>query len=427
VRFSFAAKESSGPEAGYIGHVHASVIRIDTLPIVLVATAFALVCVAGVPWAWDRWRRRVPGRVGTTVLAVVAVVVACGLAVNAAGSFYPTLGSLLGTSPNPEEGTVADAGPDGRDLGRTLAVAADRAAAGHGSLLHLTVTGHRTGLTRDVDVYLPAGYTAPEWAEFRFPVLEWIPHFPGEPRQVATLYGLPDLLDQEIASHHLPPTVVIVPDPNGEPRLTHDSECVDAVGGDADDTYLSADLRTWALSRLRVRTDREGWAIAGWSSGGYCALNLTVRHPQWFSAAVSMSGYDAAPHDVETGDLFHGRDDVRHANDVSATLREHPSPVRLLVIADGSAGDERAALDRLRAAAAPPVELTTWVLPPSGHNLAAVRAELPAVLDWLDTQLGNPVRLSAQPPGQSTVEAAGPWPLPDTGIPGSLRGTDTGP
>ncbi|TNC26888.1 alpha/beta hydrolase [Amycolatopsis alkalitolerans] len=405
--------------------MHASTIRIDTLPAVVAGAVLALLCVAAVPWAWDRWRRKVPGRMATTVLAVVAVVAACGLAVNAAGSFYPTLGSLLGTSPNPEEGTVADAGPDGRDLGRTLATAAQRSANGQGSLLHLTVTGARTHLTRDVDVYLPAGYTSPGYAGFRFPAIEWIPHFPGEPRQVATLYGLPDLLDKAIASHRLPPTVVIIADPNGEPRLTHDSECVDAVGGPANDTFLSADLRSWAYRTLRVRTDREGWAIAGWSSGGYCALNLTVRHPQWFAAAVSMSGYDATPRDVETGDLFHGRRDIQHANDVSATLREHPSAVRLLVTADGSAGDERAALERLRAAAAPPVELTTWTLAPAGHNLAAVREELPAVLDWLDTQLGNPVPAGRLPAGQ--VTAAGVWPLPDVGTPGSLRGEDATP
>jgi hypothetical protein len=406
-----------------MARMHASAIRIDTLPVVLVTAVVALVCVVAVPWMWDRWRVR--GRVGTVLLAVVTVVAACGLSVNALGSFYPTLGSLLGTSPDPAEGSIADAGPDGRDLGRTLPEVRDRAATGHGSLLHLTVKGHRTGLTRDVDVYLPVGYAAADWAGFQFPVLEWIPHFPGDPRQVATLYGLPDLLDREIASHRMPPTVVIVPDPNGPPRLTHDSECVDAVGGTPDDTYLSADLRSWTLSRLRVRSDREGWAIAGWSSGGYCALNLTTRHPQWYSVAASMNGYDATPHDLETGDLFHGHEDVRRANDVAATLRQHPAPVRLLMWADGAAGDERAAQDRMRSAAAPPVELTTWILPPAGHNLNAVKAELPTVLDWLNTQLGNPVKLGVQPPGQSTIGNIPPWPLPTTGTPGSLHGTDT--
>jgi hypothetical protein len=95
------------------------------------------------------------------------------------------------------------------------------------------------------------------------------------------------------------------------------------------------------------------------------------------------------------------------------------------VCADSSAADERAAVDRLRGAAAPPVELTTWLLPPAGHNLNAVKAELPTVLNWLDTQLGNPVRIDTQLPAQTTIGVIPPWPLPDTGIPGSLHGTDT--
>ncbi|NIH84352.1 alpha/beta hydrolase-fold protein [Amycolatopsis granulosa] len=404
--------------------MHASAIRIDTPPFVVGAAVVALVCVALVPWAWDRWRRRrVTGRVVTTVVAVVAVVLACGSAVNSAGSFYPTLGSLLGTSPDPAEGTVAEGGPDGRDLGRAMTTASDRAGGGLGSLVHLTVTGKRTGMTRDVDVYLPAAYTQPEWAGFRFPVVEWIPHFPGEPRQVATLYGLPEQLDAAIAAHRLPPVVVIVPDPNGEPRLTHDSECVDAAGGPDDDTFLSADLRGWARDHLRVRVDRQGWSAAGWSSGGYCALDLAARHPQWYATAVSMNGYDVTPHDAQTGDLFRGREDLRRANDVSAILRDHPAPLRLLAVADASAGDECAALDRLRAAAAPPAELTTRVLPAAGHNLATVRAELPDVLNWLGSQLGNPVAgpdVTGQNAG--TIPA---WPLPDTGSPGALHGTDT--
>jgi hypothetical protein len=47
------------------------------------------------------------------------------------------------------------------------------------------------------------------------------------------------------------------------------------------------------------------------------------------------------------------------------------------------------------------------------------------VLNWLDTQLGNPVRIDTQLPAQTTIGVIPPWPLPDTGIPGSLHGTDT--
>ena len=404
--------------------MHASTIRIDTTFIVVVAAVIALLIVALVPWRWDKWRWRTAGRIISTVIAVIAVVGASGLAVNSAGSFYPTLGSLIGTSPNPGEGTIADGGPNGADFDRALKTAQERGTAGHGSMIHLTVSGKRTHINRDVDVYLPSVYTSPDWAGVKFPVIEWIPHFPGEPRQVATLYGLPELLDKQIATHRMPPTVVIVPDPNGEPRLTHDTECVDAVGGAPNDTYLSADIRSWATKTLKVRSDRQGWAIAGWSSGGYCSLNLALRHPQWYGTAVSMSGYDTTPDDLVTGDLFHGKADIKRANDVSVNLKEHPSPLRLLACADSTANDEVAALDRMRAAATAPVQLTTWTFTAQGHNLGAVKNELPAVLNWIAEQLGNPVANDIPPPAGSTSQTVQPWSLPDPGIAGSLHGTD---
>src|SRR5689334_12357395 len=197
--------------------VHASAVRLDNLWVVLTVAVLAVAAVVLVPWRWDAWRRKRLGRSATVLLAVIAVVLGCGLAVNRMGEFYPTLGSLLGSSPNPAEGTEAD----GDDMNRALAVVAARGKDGRGTLVHFTVDGRRTKINRDLDVYFPPGYTAKAWAGFRFPVIEWIPHFPGEPRAFAVEYGMPALLDAAIDSLRMPPTVVIVPDPNGEPRLTH--------------------------------------------------------------------------------------------------------------------------------------------------------------------------------------------------------------
>lgn len=406
--------------------VHASTIRLDGLWLVTVACLVALVLVVLVPWQWDAWRHRRLGRSATVLVAVLAVVGGAGLIVNRLGVFYPTLGSLLGSSPNPAEGTQAEAGADGNRLDATMGVVAQRSADGKGTLIHLTVTGARSRLVRDMDIYLPPGYSSRAWAGSRFPVIEWIPHFPGQPRAIPTEYGLPALLDADITARRMPPTVVLVPDPNGEPRLTHDSECVDAVAGPADDTYLTADVRHWALHHLRVRGDRASWAIAGWSSGGYCAVNLAVRHPQWYGMAVSMSGDVAAPHDLTTGDLFHGRTDVRDANNVVINLHRHPADVRILASADGAAPDELGSLARLLAAATPPTQLTTWLFPPEGHNLRAVRDELPTVLDWLGAQLPYPEPAAAAGGVQAHVVARRllpSWPLPDTGNERALHGT----
>ena len=80
----------------------------------------------------------------------------------------------------------------------------------------------------------------------------------------------------------------------------------------------------------------------------------------------------------------------------------------------------------MRAAAAPPVELTTWTSPPAGHNYQSLRALLPAVLDWLADQMADPVPAHTDGnPGAVTTQGITPWPLPDTGTPGALHGTDT--
>jgi S-formylglutathione hydrolase FrmB len=44
--------------------------------------------------------------------------------------------------------------------------------------------------------------------------------------------------------------------------------------------------------------------IGGLSSGGYCGLNLSLRHPDVFSGAVLHSGFLSPARNRYTGDLF---------------------------------------------------------------------------------------------------------------------------
>lgn len=403
------------PGAGGSGlGLHASAIRLDDGAVVGALGVLALVAVVLVAVCWDRRRHRAGTRTATALVAVLSVATACAATANLLGDFYPTLGSVLGSSPNPGEGTVADIGPDGVGLAGARPVLADRSAHGHGSTVHLVLHGTRSGVTRDADVYLPAGYTDPANADLSYPVVEWLPGFPGEPREVAALFRVPDLIDAAIATHRIPPAIVIVPDINGEPRFAHDEECVDADRGVADDTYLTTDLRAWARATLRIRPERTAWALSGWSSGGYCAMNLALRHPDLYGVAISQSGYDRTPNDLITGDLFHGRADLLAANDVTALLREHPAPLDILATASADEPDERAAIDRIRAAAAPPVSVDTLLFPEGGHNQITVGTQLPALIDWLGWHL--PAAHTDEPPapGVTVRDPAGikPRPLP---------------
>ncbi len=61
--------------------------------------------------------------------------------------------------------------------------------------------------------------------------------------------------------------------------------------GLTDDTYLTQDVRADVLARYRASHDPYEWGVTGYSSGGYCAANLALRHRGTFGAAAVIEGY----------------------------------------------------------------------------------------------------------------------------------------
>lgn len=400
--------------------MHLSSIRLDSPVNMIVVVVLTLLAIIAVPWMWDRWKRKQLWRSATILLAVVLVVVSTGMAGNMIGGFFPTVGSLLGTGAYAGQGIDAEASQNGDDLEELRDTGLAHAREGKGTLVHMKVAGKRTKLSRDLTVYLPPQYFEAAYKELKLPVVEWIPNYPSGP-EVFTDYGMPQQLDAAIAKKRLPPTVVIVPDPTGVPKFGHDTECVDEVNGTPNDTYLTADLHDWALQKLRVSQDRHAWTIAGWSSGGYCAMNLVTRHPQWYGQAVSASGYDKAQIDAETEDLFHGRKDIEDANNVAVNVRLHPSPVDILAISGEKENFESFTVGQIRKGVRPPVRFSSWVIPDAGHNMNTFKSQIPDLLAWIGAHTTGPA------PAGRQVETTGgvlPWPLPRSGAHGALADTD---
>src|SRR5690242_18333807 len=401
--------------------MHLSSIRLDSPVNMIVMIVLTLLAVIAVPWFWDRWKRKRLWRSATVVLGVVLVVVTTGMAGNMIGGFFPTVGSLLGTGVYAAQGTDAEAAQNGEDLDKLRDTGVEHAQAGKGTVVHMKVAGRRTKLTRDVTVYLPPQYFDAAFKELRFPAIEWIPNYPSGPEVFTSGYHLPEQLDAAIAKRALPPTVVIVPDPTGVPKVGHDTECVDEVDGTANDTYLTADLRDWSLKKLGVSPHRRAWTIAGWSSGGYCAMNLVTRHPQWYGQAVSVSGYDKAQIDGETENLFKNRQDINDANNVRVNVGLHPAPIDILAVSGDKEANESASIDRIRQAARPPVQFSSWRIPDAGHNMNTFKSQIPDVLMWIGAHTAGPA-----PAGRQLETTGGPlpWPLPRSGAHGALADTD---
>jgi pimeloyl-ACP methyl ester carboxylesterase len=179
----------------------------------------------------------------------------------------------------------------------------------------------------------------------------------------------------------------------------HWQECTDGPRG-MDDTYLSIDVPTIIRARYRVSTDPAEWGLLGFSSGGYCAANLALRHRASFGAAAVLDGYFRAK-DGPAAIALGGNPALENANSpltIARSLRPGTAPMPAFWISVGT-GDhtdlvfEEAfvpALERI-------VKVTSLVQPGGHHNFYAFAHELPPALSWSWPQLATPALQRAFP------------------------------
>jgi S-formylglutathione hydrolase FrmB len=196
--------------------------------------------------------------------------------------------------------------------------------------------------------------------------------------------------------------VAVVPTQNYLPGL-HDGECINAVNGPQVETTLTVNVRRVLERDLRVDRDRAGWAAMGYSTGGFCALNIVIRHPTTYIAAVSLSGYDRPYVDGTTGHLFGHSVAAEHANDPLWRIQHGAPPVSLLLAASRHDKTPWHQATELAAAVRSPTHVSVLLIRRGAHNLPTWRAMEPAAFDWLSHLLAPPLGPSALAGGQSPV------------------------
>jgi enterochelin esterase-like enzyme len=186
-----------------------------------------------------------------------------------------------------------DLAHDLRGQSPVVAVAAGRtsrgpASLGTGRLTEVQFAGARSGISRRGYLYLPPQYRDPRYRSLRFPVIELLHGYPGNPGSWISALKVTDIVDRLISTRQMGPVVLVIPTAY---QAGHGpQECLDSPSGQ-DDTYLSTDVPADVLSRYRVARDPAQWALMGLSSGGYCAVNLALRHRTRFGAAIALDGY----------------------------------------------------------------------------------------------------------------------------------------
>jgi hypothetical protein len=124
---------------------------------------------------------------------------------------------------------------------------------------------------------------------YRFPVIELIHGFPGVRADWIRVLGVDVTLKNLVGAGLAKPAVLVMPDASGGRGIS--LQCLNQVGGPQDATYLARDLPGYIARALRVAPPGPAWGIAGYSEGGFCAANLSLRYRQTFGYSGVLSGY----------------------------------------------------------------------------------------------------------------------------------------
>lgn len=350
--------------------------------LVVVAVALGVVAVLRHRAARRRERRaRSPWLLWPAAALVLVLGVAIG--VNARAGYLPDVtavrtwlaGQGIGTSP----------------LGRPRHGSSDG-----GTVDRVPVTAPASlGVQNDpMWVYTPPGYDA---AHHRYPVLYLMHGSPGTPADWFAGGDAAATLDALIGAGTIQPLVVVAPDLDGTDST--DTECLDSTkGGPQVESYLLEVVVPYVDAHYATVADRTGRAVGGMSSGGFCAVDLGLRHQDLFSAIAAIEPY------TEPGSGGHAMLATTaqwDEHDVSRYLPglDFPEPMHVFVDIPGAAQDtisgrESAELVTMLRDAGQDVQSRTE--PGQGHTWTTARLALPYALADLVPEL------AAEPPWEPT-------------------------
>jgi S-formylglutathione hydrolase FrmB len=375
--------------------------------------AAAAVLIAG--WRSARWWRR-----GVSALAVPVCVLCAGLALNLWVGYFPTVQSAWNQM-------SAGPLPDQTDPGTVTAMLQRHAMPPKGTVVPITIPPTASGFKhRGELVYLPPAWYATDPP----PPLPTVMMVGGEfntPADWLRAGSAVKTIDDFASAHGGNAPVFVFVDSGG--AFNNDTECVNGARGNAAD-HLTKDVVPFMVSNFRVSPNRANWGVVGWSMGGTCAVDLTVMHPDMFSAFEDIAG-DLTPNSGNKAQtiqrLFGGNAAAYAAFDPTTVIIRHgpyagvagwfdingtSSAQPHVVNAPASVSDQTAAANSLCATGSANGIKCAVVTQPGKHDWPFAARAFAAGLPWLASQLGTP-GLSALPlPASTLIANLGPTPGP---------------
>ncbi len=368
----------------------------------------AAILIAG--WPSAAWWRR-----GVSLLALPLSVLCTALALNMWVGYFPTAGTMWNQ-------LTAGPLPDQTDQAAVTAMLKQHKMPATGSVVPVTIGDSASGFRhRGELVYLPPAWYATN-PPTHLPTIMMIGGEFNTPADWVRTGAAVKTLDDFAAAHHGYAPVVVFVDPGG--TFNNDTECVNGSRGNAAD-HLTRDVVPFMEQNFGVSTDRTNWGVVGWSMGGTCAVDLTVMHPDMFSAFEDIAG-DLTPNSGDKQQtiarLFGGNSAQWATFDPSTVMKQHgpyadtagwfdvngasAGPVGAGSSANAAAtkpSDQMTAADSLCALGSANGISCSVVTQPGNHDWPFASTAFAAALPWLAGQLETPDVDPAPLPGPPTA------------------------
>lgn len=230
----------------------------------------AVVAVLG--WVGIGWSRR-----GLSVLAVALSLLCVGLALNDWVGYFPTVSEAWGQLTN---------GPLPDQVDQSALAGVKDAGTRNGRLVGVDIPDTVSHFPhREEYVYLPPAWFVP--GQVALPVLMMIGGEFNTPADWIRVGNAVQTADSYARQHHGVAPVLVFVDSGG--TFNNNTECVNGPRGNAAE-HLTAEVRPYVISHFHTAVDPAHWGIVGWSSGGTCAVDLAVMHPELFDTFEDIAG-----------------------------------------------------------------------------------------------------------------------------------------
>lgn len=339
--------------------------------------------------------RHIFARVSIIIFIQIFALASTGITINRNGQFYASWGDLFGSKNQLAKIAVA---PDllaqisGKDIKQA------KTTAGGSLIFREVIKGEQSKISDVVYVVLPPKIAAQMEANPASPsvgsdyqVVELFPGYPGVPQTwIGSMAGITTLENLE-NSGAVQNTIAIIPAINVSPGV--DTECLNFVGGAQVETWLTHDMKAFATKFIGI--DKRPWSSFGYSTGGWCAAEVAIRHPDLYNSAVSLAGYFKP--------LFSAGINKREKNflqgkyDLIATLKKVPTSVHLMIIASKKDKFTNLAANNFMSAASGLIPIRYVPIPIGGHNTNVWKPFVSTAFEWINQQ--NP----APTPAPSTT------------------------